>query len=133
MGINAFGCTFFALKKKIFRSPTLTFWDMLLNSISLSFCKKPRIVDFDMNSVFSLSYKIISFVNLRYIFMERILLIISWRKKTSAVGHHPHPWDIHIHRGTSSTSIEGKRPVPLFNFFPLVYIFWGQLFFAEKY
>ncbi len=44
---------------------------MFLNGIALNFCKKPRNVHFDLNSVFSLSFKI-SFADLRSLFMERI-------------------------------------------------------------
>ncbi len=52
---------------------------MFLNGISLNFCKKPRNVHFDLNSVFSLSYKI-SFADLRSLFMERITFInlLKW-------------------------------------------------------
>ncbi len=44
---------------------------MFLNGISLNFCKKPRNVHFDLNSVFLLSYKI-SFADLKSLFMELI-------------------------------------------------------------
>ncbi len=46
---------------------------MFLNGISLSFCKKPRNVHFDLNSVFSLSCKI-NFADLWSLFMERITI-----------------------------------------------------------
>ncbi len=35
-------------KTKNFRSPTLIFWDMFLNGVSLNFCKKPRNIHFDL-------------------------------------------------------------------------------------
>ncbi len=65
---NAFGCIYILLtpknKKKKNSFTNLYFGVMFLNDISLDFCKKPRNVHFDLNSVFSLSYKI-SFVDLR--------------------------------------------------------------------
>ncbi len=54
----------------------LYFGDMFLNGISLDLCKKPRNIHFDLNSVFSLSYKI-SFVDLSSLFMERITNLLS--------------------------------------------------------
>ncbi len=54
-----------------FHLPILIFWDMFLNGISLDFCKKPRNIHFDLNSVFLLSYKI-SFADLWSLFMECI-------------------------------------------------------------
>ncbi len=47
---------------------------MFLNGISFDFCKKPRNVHCDLNSVFSLSYKI-SFADLWSLFMERITYV----------------------------------------------------------
>ncbi len=44
---------------------------MFLNGILLDFCKEPRNVHFDQNSVFSLFYKI-SFADLWSLFMEPI-------------------------------------------------------------
>ncbi len=73
-GYNAFGyiCILFILKNKtISIHQLLYFGDMILNGISFDFCRKPRKVDFDLNSTFSLSYKI-SFADLRPLFMERI-------------------------------------------------------------
>ncbi len=67
---NAFRCIYilFALRnrKKNFR---FFFWDLFLNGISLDFCKNPRNIHFDLNSTFSLSYKI-SFADVRSLFMK---------------------------------------------------------------
>ncbi len=54
-------------------NPPLYFGDMFINSISLNFSKNPRNVHFELNSVFSLSYKI-SFANSWSLFMERITI-----------------------------------------------------------
>ncbi len=73
---NAFGCIYILLtlknKTKIYIYQLLYFGDMFLNGISLNFCRNPRNVHFDLNSVFiSLSCKI-SFANLWSLFIERI-------------------------------------------------------------
>ncbi len=60
-------------KKSVYQ--LLYFGAMFLNGISLDFCKKPKNVHFDLNSVFSLSYKI-SYADLMSLFMERITLYI---------------------------------------------------------
>ncbi len=74
-GYNSFGCIYILLtfknKKKKICLPILIFWRYVLEWYSLDFCKKPRNVHFDLNSIFSLSYKI-SFADLRSLFMERI-------------------------------------------------------------
>ncbi len=80
-GYNAFGCiyilvTFKNNNKKNSVYQLLCFGDTFLNGISPDFCKKPRNVHFDLNSVFSLSYKI-SFTNLRSLFIERITYILN--------------------------------------------------------
>ncbi len=68
MGITSSGVFIFYLhsttKTKISIHQLLYFGDMFLNGISLDGCKKPRNGHFDLNSVFSLSYKI-SFADLR--------------------------------------------------------------------
>ncbi len=55
---------------------------LFLNGISLDFCKKPRNIHFDLNSVFSLSYKI-SLANLRSLFMERITFSFVYVNKNT--------------------------------------------------
>ncbi len=62
-GYHAFGCIYIfthTQKKKNSIHQLLYFRDMFLNGISLNFCKKPRIIHFDLKSVFSLSCKISS-------------------------------------------------------------------------
>ncbi len=76
-GYNDFGCIYILLtlknkKQKFSIHQPLYFGGMFLNgTISPDFCKKPRNFHFDLNSVFSLSYKI-SFADLRSLFTERI-------------------------------------------------------------
>ncbi len=60
--------------KKISAHQLLYFGDMFLNGTSLDFCEKPRNIHFDLNSVFSLSYKI-SFADLRSLYMEHIIKV----------------------------------------------------------
>ncbi len=73
-GYNAFRCIYILLNSKTKQKILFInsyFGDMFLNGISLDFCKKPKNVHFDLNSVFSLSCKI-SFGDLWSLFMERI-------------------------------------------------------------
>ncbi len=90
-GYNAFGCIYILLilknKTKISVHQLLYFGDMFLNGISLDFCKKPRNVHFDLNSVFSPSYKI-SFADLRSVFMERITIAKTYTQATSRIHIH---------------------------------------------
>ncbi len=75
MGITPLDVFIFYSHSKIkIKNPVhqlLFFGDMFLSSICLDFCKKPRNVYFDLDSVFSLSYKI-SFADLRPLLMEHI-------------------------------------------------------------
>ncbi len=63
-GYNALGVFIFyspskTKRKKISIHQILHFEDMFLHGVSLNFCKKLRNVHFDLNSVFSLSCKIV--------------------------------------------------------------------------
>ncbi len=74
-GYNAFGCIYIlpTLKNKTKNSihQLLYFGYMFSNGISLRFCKKPGNIHLDLNSVFSLSYKI-SFADSKSLFMELV-------------------------------------------------------------
>ncbi len=86
MGITPLGVLSFyshskTKQKKFSGHQLLYFGDMFLNSISLDFCKKPRNVHFNPNSVFSLSYKI-RFVDLRFLKIIYFILLSTILMKT---------------------------------------------------
>ncbi len=66
-----YGYLYFTRSKTKKSVQLLHFGDIFLNGISLDFCRNPRNVHFDLNSVFSLSYRI-SFADLCSLFMDRI-------------------------------------------------------------
>ncbi len=77
-GCNAFGWIYILLSpknKRKFRSPTPVFWDYVLQKYFSWFLQKTRNVHFDLNFIFSISYKI-SFTDLSSLFMERITFFI---------------------------------------------------------
>ncbi len=83
MAITPLGVFYFThtQKQKIkLHSPTLIFWGLFLNGISLNFYRKPRNVHFDLTSVFSLSCKI-SLADLWSLFMECITFGTLFSKK----------------------------------------------------
>ncbi len=76
-GCNAFGCIYILLalkNKNISIHQLLYFGDMFWNVISLDFCKKPRNVHFDPNSVFSFS----CFVDFWSLHGAHLMCVYSW-------------------------------------------------------